>query len=243
MLRYSRQILLPHWGYEAQQRLAQAKVLIIGAGGLGSASALYLAAAGVGTLYLADADTVELSNLQRQILHDTASLGSSKVASAQRRLTALNPACQVWPLPQRLDAEALAVYLPQVDLVLDGSDNFATRFAVNAACVAARKPLVSGSALGWQGQLAVFANQCTTDACYACLYPVGGDDPEATCSASGVLGPLVGVIGAMQAVETLKLLTATGQTARNRLLHYNALDTSWRSFTLPRDPACPVCGP
>lgn len=242
LLRYSRQMLLPQWDYERQQRLLQARVLVVGVGGLGSASALYLAAAGVGTLYLADADSVELSNLQRQIIHDTPSVGLPKVVSAQRRLAALNPDCQVIPLPKRLEVPDLAAYVPQMDIVLDGSDNFVTRFAVNAACVAAGKPLVSGAALGWQGQVAVFANQTPADACYACLYPVG-DEAAPTCSANGVLAPLVGVIGAMQAVEALKWLTQTGQTVRNRLLLYDALGAHWRSFSLKRDPVCAVCAP
>jgi adenylyltransferase/sulfurtransferase len=241
LLRYSRHILLPQLGYAGQARLREASVLIIGAGGLGSASALYLAAAGIGQLYLADFDVVELSNLQRQILHDTASIGLPKVTSAQQRLAALNPKCRVTPIHAQLTAESLLPWVAQADVILDGSDNFATRFAVNAACVQARKPLVSGAALGWQGQLSVFLNQQPEDACYACLYPVVGNDTQ-TCSANGVIAPLVGVIGAMQAVEALKLLTGAGAVARNRLLVYDALTADWRSFSFRRDPACPVCG-
>ncbi len=240
LLRYSRQILLPEISIEGQQRLRDAHALIIGLGGLGSPVALYLAAAGVGRLTLVDDDRVDLSNLQRQIVHDTSSIGQTKVASAAARLARINPECQIVTLPQRLDETALDRQVSAADLVLDCSDNFATRFAVNRACHARRTPLVSGAAVRWEGQVAVFT-WSEDEACYRCLYDEeGGEDQR--CSENGVAAPLVGVIGSLQAIEAMKLLAGAGEPPRNRLLLIDTLHNQWRELRLRPDPACPVCG-
>lgn len=240
--RYSRHLVLPAIDVAGQQTLLDARVLIIGAGGLGSAAALYLAAAGVGHLTLADPDAVELSNLQRQILHGTADIGRAKVDSARDRLSALNPEVELLTLAQRLDGDALQDAVGQADLVLDGCDNFPTRFAVNAACVAQRKPLVSGAAIRFEGQLSSFTPGRADSPCYRCLYRDAGMPAEA-CEDAGVLGPLVGVIGSLQAVEAIKLLLGIGETLVGRLLLFDALKLQWRELRLHRDPGCPVCGP
>jgi molybdopterin/thiamine biosynthesis adenylyltransferase len=242
LLRYSRQILLPQIGIEGQQQLLDARVLIVGAGGLGSAAALYLASAGVGHISIADHDKVELSNLQRQILHRHCDIGRSKVDSARDTLTGLNPDLQVTGLQARLDAEQLGALIGQVDLVIDGSDNFATRFAVNAACVQDQTPLVSGAAIRMEGQLAVFDPRRADSPCYRCLYKEG-EELDQTCTDNGVLAPLVGVIGSLQALEAIKLLLDLGETLCGRLLLFDAMYSQWRSLKLRRDPACPVCGP
>ena len=242
LLRYSRQILLPQIGIEGQQQLLDARVLIVGAGGLGSAAALYLASAGVGHISIADHDKVELSNLQRQILHRHCDIGRAKVDSARDTLTGLNPDLQVTGLQARLDAEQLGALIGQVDLVIDGSDNFATRFAVNAACVQDQTPLVSGAAIRMEGQLAVFDPRRADSPCYRCLYKEG-EEPDQTCTDNGVLAPLVGVIGSLQALEAIKLLLDLGETLCGRLLLFDAMYSQWRSLKLRRDPACPVCGP
>jgi len=240
LLRYSRQILLPEIGIEGQQRLRDAHALIIGLGGLGSPVALYLAAAGVGRLTLVDDDRVDLSNLQRQIVHDTGSIGQTKVASAAARLARINPDCQVTTLPQRLDEAALERQIAAADLVLDCSDNFATRFAVNRVAHSRRTPLVSGAAIRWEGQVAVFT-WSEDEACYRCLYgEAGGEDQR--CSENGVAAPLVGVIGSLQAIEAMKLLAGVGDPPRNRLLLIDTLHNQWRELRLRPDPACPVCG-
>ncbi len=240
LLRYSRQILLPELGAEGQLRLLDSRALIIGVGGLGSPAALYLAAAGVGTLVLSDPDQVELSNLQRQIVHDTADIGRAKVDSGRDRLQAVNPECQVISVPTALSGQALMAQVAQADVVLDCSDNFATRFAVNAACVQAGTPLVSGAAIRWEGQLAVYA--ATPEApCYHCLYGETGA-PEDNCTSNGVLSPVVGTIGCLQAVEAIKLLTGVGSALSGRLLIFDGLHMHWREMRLKRDPACPVCG-
>lgn len=210
LLRYSRQILLAQVDIEGQLRLKRSRALIVGLGGLGSPVALYLAAAGVGELHLADFDTVDITNLQRQIVHDTASVGQRKVDSAASRLLAINPQLQVQRYPQGLDADSLAAAVAAVDLVLDCSDNFSTRQAVNAACVAAGKPLVSGAAIRLEGQLAVFDPRQAQSPCYHCLYG-HGSEAELTCSEAGVLGPLVGLVGSLQALEALKLLAGFGE--------------------------------
>jgi len=241
LLRYSRQILLPQIGIEGQQQLLDARVLIVGAGGLGSAAALYLASAGVGHISIADHDKVELSNLQRQILHRHCDIGRAKVDSARDTLTGLNPDLQVTGLQARLDAEQLGALIGQVDLVIDGSDNFATRFAVNAACVQGQTPLVSGAAIRMEGQLAVFDPRRADSPCYRCLYKEG-EEPDQTCTDNGVLAPLVGVIGSLQALEGIKLLLDLGETLCGRLLLFDAMYSEWRSVKLRRDPACPVCG-
>lgn len=239
LLRYSRQILLPEIGIEGQQRLAAARVLIIGLGGLGSPVAMYLAAAGVGHLELVDGDQVDLSNLQRQIVHSTADIGQNKVASARTNLARLNPEIRISTHNRVLDATALEAAVTRVDLVLDCSDNFATRFALNAACVAARTPLVSGAAIRWEGQVAVFAAH-DEDPCYHCLYGSHGNDDQ-SCTHNGVVAPVVGIIGSVQACEAIKLLTGAGKPLRARLLVLDALNMQWRELKLRRDPGCPVC--
>jgi len=239
LLRYSRHILLPAIGLEGQQRLLDAKALVIGVGGLGSPVAMYLAAAGVGELVLVDYDQVDLSNLQRQIVHTTASIGQPKVESARGRLLALNPDCRVTPIGRLLHEEELAGQVARADLVLDCSDNFQTRFAVNAACVAQRRPLVSGAAIRMEGQVAVFSGR-PGDGCYHCLYGLGAEVAE-TCSENGVLAPLVGIVGSIQATEAIKILTGAGQPLFNRLLLLDALQMEWRTLRLKPDPACPVC--
>ena len=241
LLRYSRQILVQHVDIEGQLRLKQSRALIVGLGGLGSPVALYLAAAGVGELHLADFDTVDLTNLQRQILHDSHSVGRSKVDSAIERLTAINPDVKLVPHRTALDADSLAAAVEAVDLVLDCSDNFSTREAVNAACVAARKPLVSGAAIRLEGQLSVFDPRLAYSPCYHCLYG-HGSEAELTCSEAGVVGPLVGLVGSLQALEALKLLAGFGESMVGRLLLIDALTTRFRELKVKRDPGCTVCG-
>jgi adenylyltransferase/sulfurtransferase len=240
LLRYSRQILLPQVGIEGQQKLLDAHVVIVGAGGLGSPAAMYLASAGVGHLTIADHDDVDLSNLQRQILHDTGSVGHPKVESARARLAALNPETRVTPLQTRLDAAQLHALAHQADVVVDASDNFATRFTVNAACVASRTPLVSAAAVRMEGQLSVFIPARADSPCYRCLYREG-EELDQTCTNNGVLAPMVGVLGSLQALETLKLLLEIGEPLCGRLLVFDGLYHDWRSITLRKDPHCPVC--
>jgi len=241
LLRYSRQILLRQVDIDGQLRLKNSRVLIVGLGGLGAPVALYLAAAGVGELHLADFDTVELTNLQRQIIHDTDSIGSTKVDSALRRLAAINPEVSLVAHRQALDADSLGVAVAAVDLVLDCCDNFATREAVNAACVAAGKPLVSGAAIRLEGQLSVFDPRRPQSPCYHCLYG-HGSEAELTCSEAGVIGPLVGLVGSLQALEALKLLAGFGEPLVGRLLLIDALGTKFRELRVKRDPQCSVCG-
>lgn len=241
LLRYSRQILLAQIDIDGQLRLKQASALIVGLGGLGSPVALYLAAAGVGSLHLADFDTVDLTNLQRQIMHDGASVGRSKVDSALDRLGALNPDIQLVAHRRALDEDSLAAAVDAVDLVLDCSDNFGTREAVNAACVKAGKPLVSGAAIRLEGQLSVFDPRRAESPCYHCLYG-HGSEAELTCSEAGVVGPLVGLVGSLQALEALKLLAGFGEPLVGRLLLVDALGTRFRELRVKRDPACAVCG-
>lgn len=241
LLRYSRQILLQQIDIDGQLRLQASRVLIVGVGGLGSPVALYLAAAGVGELHLADFDQVDLTNLQRQVVHDSASVGQPKVDSAMSRLAALNPLVRVVPHRQALDSDSLAAAVAAVDLVLDCCDNFSTREAVNAACFAAGKPLVSGAAIRLEGQLSVFDPRRADSPCYHCLYG-HGSDAELTCSEAGVVGPLVGLVGSLQALEALKLLAGFGEPMVGRLLLIDALGTRFRELKVRRDPACEVCG-
>jgi adenylyltransferase/sulfurtransferase len=241
LLRYSRQILLKQIDVDGQLRLKQSRVLIVGLGGLGSPVALYLAAAGVGELHLADFDAVDLTNLQRQIVHDTSSIGQAKVDSAMARLAALNPEVRLLPHRTALDVDSLAAAVAAVDLVLDCSDNFGTREAVNAACVAAGKPLVSGAAIRLEGQLSVFDPRRAESPCYHCLYG-HGSEAELTCSEAGVVGPLVGLVGSLQALEALKLLAGFGEPLVGRLLLVDALGSRFRELRVKRDPACAVCG-
>jgi len=241
LLRYSRQIMLPELGIDGQQRLRDARALIIGLGGLGSPAAMYLAAAGIGTLELVDDDQVDLSNLQRQILHTTDRIGREKTSSAQAGLNALNPETQLILRNARLHQEALSDAIDDADLVLDCSDNFATRFALNQVCHDLRTPLVSGAAIRWDGQITVFDGQPGSP-CYRCLYTEDGEE-ELRCSENGVVAPLVGIIGAMQALEAIKLLCGVGEPLGGRLLMLDALRMQWRELRLKPDPACPVCGP
>lgn len=242
LLRYSRHILLPQVGIEGQERIAAARTLVIGAGGLGSPAALYLASAGIGTLALADGDTVDLTNLQRQIVHRTAAIGRPKVDSAAATLAEINPQCRVIPLPERLAGERLEQEVAAADVVLDCSDNFATRHAINRACVKFKKPLVSGAAVRFDGQVAVFDPRRLAAPCYHCLFPEDEDVEEVRCATMGVFAPLTGIIGAMQAAEALKLVIGCGEPLAGRLLLLDGLAMAWRSIAVPRDPACPVCG-
>jgi len=242
LLRYSRHILLPEVGVAGQARIADAAVLIVGAGGLGCPVALYLGAAGVGRLLLADGDTVDLTNLQRQIGHATAAIGENKADSLARSVRAINPEIEVRPIREALAGSALGEAVAAVDLVVDASDNFATRHAVNRACVQYGKPLVSGAAIGFSGQLAVFDSRRANSPCYHCLFADHADEPELRCAEAGVFSPLVGVIGSMQAMEALKYLAQVGEVLVGRLLLWDGLRTEARVLKAPRDPACPVCG-
>ncbi len=239
LLRYSRQIMLPQIDVEGQERLLASRVLIIGLGGLGSPVAMYLAAAGVGHLVLVDYDKVDLSNLQRQIIHTTDRIGQTKVDSARRTLSALNDEVRVDCIEHRLQDDQLSEEVSRAGLVVDASDNFETRFAINAACVRTGTPLVSGAAIRMEGQVAVFSGQ-PGGPCYQCLYPADGQVDE-SCSANGVLAPTVGIVGSIQANEAIKVLVGAGTTLGGRLLLLDALHMQWRTLTLRADPQCPVC--
>jgi len=241
LLRYSRQIMLPQVDVGGQQRLLAARALIIGAGGLGSPAAMYLAAAGVGHLVICDDDRVDLSNLQRQLLHHVADIGRNKAASARDTVRALNPDVTVTVIEERLQDEALAAQVGSADVVLDCSDNFATRFAVNRACFGQRTPLVSGAAIRLEGQLAVFLPGSGNSPCYNCLYREG-EEADQTCSENGVLAPVVGIIGSLQALEAIKLVLSLGDSLAGRLIVFDGMSHDWRTLKLRRDPACPVCG-
>ncbi|MGQ0512073.1 MAG: HesA/MoeB/ThiF family protein [Betaproteobacteria bacterium] len=241
LLRYSRHILLPEIGIEGQERLRAASALVVGAGGLGCPAALYLAASGVGRITLADPDVVDLTNLQRQILYRTESVGLPKVEQAKAALNAMNPEVAITVLQKRLEAADLATLVGTADVVLDCSDNFATRHALNQACVAGCKPLVSGAAIRFDAQVSVFDLRQPGAPCYACLYPEDGDAEEVQCSQMGVFAPLTGVVGALQAMEAVKLLAAAGGTLNGRLLLMDARIPEWRTVRVNRDPACKVC--
>ncbi|WP_064700671.1 HesA/MoeB/ThiF family protein [Halomonas caseinilytica] len=242
LLRYSRQIMLESIDVEGQERLLAGHALVVGAGGLGSPVALYLAAAGMGRLTLADDDTVELSNLQRQIAHGMADIGRPKAESARDASLALNPDCDIVALPRRLSGEDLRTVVSQVDVVLDCTDRFSSRYAVNEACRHAGVPLVSGAAIRFSGQLAVFDPRDPQAPCYGCLYPPGeGGDDELRCAENGVVAPLVGLIGSFQALEALKLVSGAGSVHQG-LSTFDGLTGQWRHFKVPRDPECPVCG-
>jgi molybdopterin/thiamine biosynthesis adenylyltransferase len=242
LLRYSRHILLDEVGVEGQQRLRDAHALIVGAGGLGCPTALYLAASGIGKLTLADPDKVDLTNLQRQILYRTDSVGAVKVEAARATLSALNPDVKIIPMKKRIEAKDLEALLSDVDVVLDCSDNFATRHALNRACVRAKKPLVSGAAIRFDAQVAVFDLSKSDAPCYACLYPEDGEVEEVQCSTMGVFAPLTGVVGALQAMEAAKLIARAGETLNGRLLLVDAKLSGWRTVRVKKDPACAVCG-
>jgi adenylyltransferase/sulfurtransferase len=241
LLRYSRQIMLPNFDITGQQALCQSKALIVGLGGLGSPVAMYLAAAGVGTLQLVDFDRVELSNLQRQIVHDTDNIGEFKAISAAKKIQALNPDVQCITTCERLDGDALLEAVKHADIVIDGSDNFETRYAINQACYSAGVPLVSGAAIRMEGQVSVFHPGVEDSPCYRCLY----DDIESqdlTCSENGVMAPLVGMIGSVQAMEAVKVLAGLGESLIGRLLILDAMNMEWRTLKIRKDPECPVCG-
>jgi adenylyltransferase/sulfurtransferase len=241
LLRYSRHILLPELGIEGQERLLAARALVIGAGGLGSPVALYLASAGVGRITLCDDDAVDLTNLQRQIVHRTESVGRKKVDSARATLASINPEVRVAALAERVDEQRLESLARDADVVIDGSDNFATRHAVNRVCVKLAKPLVSGAAVRFDGQVAVFDLRATGAACYACLFPESAESEEVRCAVMGVFAPLTGIIGSIQAAEALKVLTDAGETLAGKLLLLDALTMQVRTISLKKDPACPVC--
>jgi len=240
LLRYSRHILLDDIGIEGQERILSAHALVIGAGGLGSPVALYLGSAGVGTLTLVDDDVVDLTNLQRQIAHTVARVGQSKVHSAQAAIAAINPGVTVNALQARADATLLDAWVAAADVVLDCCDNFATRHLVNAACVKHGKPLVSGAAIRFDGQLAVYDTRHAASPCYACVFPPDTTFEETRCATMGVFAPLVGIIGAMQAAEALKILSGMPVTA-GKLLSFAGRSMDTHTLGLPRNPHCPVC--
>jgi len=242
LLRYSRHILLSELGVDAQQRFGESHAVIVGIGGLGNPVAQFLAAAGVGTLTLIDADRVDLTNLQRQILFDTGAVGRPKVEAAAARIAAVNPEVRVVQLADRVGLAALAPLAAAADVVVDCTDNFATRHAVNRACVAAKKPLVSGAAIRFDGQIAVFDARDPANPCYHCLFGEGDEFEETRCATMGVFAPLVGIVGATQAAEALKVLAPAGRSLAGRLLLIDALTMEWRELTVVKDPACPVCG-
>jgi len=240
LLRYSRQILMPRFDIAGQTSLKSARVLVVGAGGLGCPVALYLGAAGIGHLTLADDDTVEVANLQRQIAFEQSDLGESKAERLADRVRRINPEVSVTALTERLEGDELQRQVDSVSLVVDCTDNFNTRFALNRACVAARVPLVSGAAIRGEGQLAVYDVRDESSPCYHCLYPEQGNE-DLTCSEAGVIGPLVGMIGASQAMEAIKVITGIGKPLTGRLLILDAWQMEWREMKLARDPGCPVC--
>jgi len=242
LLRYSRHILLPQIEYDGQDKLTQSHVLIVGAGGLGSPVAMYLAASGVGTLTICDFDAVDLTNLQRQIIHTTQSVGTNKAVSAQQAIFEINPDVLVHTVQQKSTESEMAALVAQADVVVDCSDNFATRYALNRLCFQHKTPLVSGAAIRFEGQITVFDFRHAASPCYHCLYPDTGSDQEMRCADNGVFAPLVGMIGTAQAAEVLKLLLNIGESLQGRLLLLDALTAEWRTIKLARDATCTVCG-
>lgn len=241
LLRYSRHILLPQIGIQGQEALIRSHVLVVGAGGLGSPVALYLAASGVGKLTICDGDKVDLTNLQRQIAHNTDRIGLSKASSVKETLASINPEVNVIALNERMDERKLLELAADADVVVDASDNFPTRYAVNRICVIRKKPLVSGAVVRFDGQVAVFDLRHAHVPCYQCLFPANGEDQDTRCAVMGVFAPLVGIIGCMQAAETLKILLDIGQTQDGRLLLLDGLSMEWRAIKLNKDLACTVC--
>lgn len=241
LLRYSRHILLPQIAYEGQERLTESHALIVGAGGLGSPASLYMVAGGVGTLTICDFDTVDLTNLQRQIIHTTESVGINKAVSAKRTLNAINPDAVVNTVQDKSTEDAFEKLIAAADVVLDCSDNFATRYALNRLCFKLKKPLVSGAAIGFEGQVTVFDFRHQASPCYHCLFPDDGSETEMRCSENGVFSPLVGMIGTTQAAEAMKLLMGIGQSLEGRLLLLDALNMEWRTIKLGKDHQCAVC--
>jgi molybdopterin-synthase adenylyltransferase len=242
LLRYSRHILLPEIGIQGQEALIRSHVLVVGAGGLGSPAAMYLASSGVGRLTICDNDRVDLTNLQRQIIHGIDDIGAPKTHSARKTLAKINPEVEVIELTERMDEKRLLQLVEDADVIVDASDNFPTRYAINHSCVLRRKPLVSGAAVRFEGQVTVFDRRHSNSPCYHCLFPADGEDQDMRCAVMGVFAPLVGIIGCMQAAETLKILTNTGQTLNGRLLTLDGLAMKWKSSELRKDPACEVCG-
>ena len=240
LLRYSRQIMLPQIDFEGQQKLLAAKVLIIGAGGLGSPAAMYLAAAGIGSITIYDDDVVELSNLQRQIAHHTPDIGTDKVISTRQTLNKLNPDVNVRAIKQRLGGEELDLEVIRADVVLDCSDNFSTRFAINSACVKHQTALVSGAAIRFEGQVAVFTPGKNNSPCYNCLYNSDGEELQ-NCATNGVIAPITGIIGSIQALEAMKLIMTIGETLTGRLLLLDGLTMEWNTMKLKKNPVCPTC--
>ena len=246
LIRYSRHIMLPQIDLEGQERLLAGQVLLIGAGGLGAPISLYLAAAGVGQLTICDGDTVDLTNLQRQIVHRESRIGVNKAESAAISLAEINPDCRVVALKKRVGANELAALVAASDVVVDACDNFETRHAINAACVAAQKPLVSGAAIRFSGQLSVFDTRQAHSPCYHCLFPELDNNAEATddadrCAVMGVFAPLTGIIGTAQAAEVIRLLVSGNSPLMGQLVLFDALGMDWQKIRIPRDPACPVC--
>jgi len=246
LLRYSRHMLLPQIGYEGQEQLLNSHALIVGAGGLGSPAALYLAASGVGTLTVCDFDAVDLSNLQRQVIHSMPRVGMNKAQSAKQAIAEINPDITVHAIEKKADQQTLAALVAKADVVLDCSDNFATRYNLNRFCLDLKKPLVSGAAIGFEGQITVYDLRHSNSPCYHCLFPdsseISGEDNAMRCASHGVFAPLVGIVGTSQAAEALKLLMSIGESLQGRLLLLDALNMEWRSIKLNRDPACRVCG-
>ena len=242
LLRYSRHILLPQVEYAGQEKLTQSHALIVGAGGLGSPVALYLAASGVGKLTICDFDEVDLTNLQRQIIHTTQSVGINKAVSAQQTIYEINPEVAVQTIRQKSTEEQMAALVHAADVVIDCSDNFATRYALNRICFTQKKPLVSGAAVRFEGQITVFDFRSEVSPCYQCLFPDTGDDQELRCADNGVFSPLVGMIGTAQAAEALKCLMNIGETLQGRLMLLDALTAEWRTIKFGKDSACLVCG-
>ncbi|MFZ2405255.1 MAG: molybdopterin-synthase adenylyltransferase MoeB [Methylobacter sp.] len=241
LLRYSRQIMLPQIDIEGQQKLLAANVLIVGAGGLGSPAAMYLAAAGVGTIAIYDNDVVDLSNLQRQITHHTPDIGTDKVISTRQTLNRLNPDVQIRAVKQRLNGEQLDSEVMQADVVLDCSDNFTTRFAINNACVRQQTPLVSGAAIRFEGQVTVFTPGQNNSPCYNCLYNSDGEELQ-NCATNGVIAPITGIVGSIQALEAMKLIMNIGEALTGRLLLLDGLTMEWNTMKLRKNPNCPTCG-
>ncbi|MCK5828670.1 MAG: molybdopterin-synthase adenylyltransferase MoeB [Methylococcales bacterium] len=240
LLLYSRQIMLPQIDIEGQQKLLAAKILIVGAGGLGSPASIYLAAAGVGHITIYDDDEVDLSNLQRQIAHHTNDIGTDKVISTQETLKKINPEIEVIAVKQRLEGNQLEMEVNNADVVLDCSDNFSTRFAINSACVQKKTPLVSGAAIRFEGQLSVFTPGLNNSPCYNCLYTDNGDEMQ-NCATNGVIAPVTGIIGSIQAMEAIKLIVHIGETLTGRLLLLDGLSMQWNEMKLQKNINCPTC--
>jgi len=241
LLRYSRQIMLPQIDIEGQQKLLAASALIVGAGGLGSPAAIYLAAAGVGNIVIYDNDVVDLSNLQRQIAHHTPDIGTDKVISTCQTLNRLNPDVNTRPVKQRLEGRQLELEVARADVVLDCSDNFSTRFAINEACVKQQTPLVSGAAIRFEGQVSIFTPGKNNSPCYNCLYTSDGEELQ-TCATNGVIAPITGIVGSIQALEAMKLIMNIGETLTGRLLLLDGLTMEWNTMKLKKNPNCPTCG-